>query len=27
VEGEKTEMAVEYSLGPRGAKQQSLILV
>ena len=27
VEGEKAEMAVEYSLGPRGAKQQSLILV
>jgi len=27
VEGEKTEMAVEYSLGPRGAKQQSLVLV
>ena len=27
VEGEKNEMAVEYSLGPRGAKQQSLILV
>ncbi len=27
VEGEKTEMAVEYSLGPRGAKQQSVVLV
>jgi pSer/pThr/pTyr-binding forkhead associated (FHA) protein len=27
VEGEKTEMAVEYSLGPRGAKHQSLVLV
>jgi hypothetical protein len=27
VEGEKSEMAVEYSLGPRGAKHQSLILV
>ena len=27
VEGEKTEMAVEYSLGPRGTKQQSLVLV
>jgi pSer/pThr/pTyr-binding forkhead associated (FHA) protein len=27
VEGEKTEMAMEYSLGPRGAKQQSLVLV
>jgi hypothetical protein len=27
VEGEKGEMAVEYSLGPRGAKQQSLVLV
>lgn len=27
VEGEKPEMAVEYSLGPRGAKQQSLVLV
>jgi hypothetical protein len=27
VEGEKQEMAVEYSLGPRGAKQQSLVLV
>jgi pSer/pThr/pTyr-binding forkhead associated (FHA) protein len=27
VEGEKAEMAVEYSLGPRGAKHQSLVLV
>ncbi|HVO98277.1 MAG TPA: FHA domain-containing protein [Bryobacteraceae bacterium] len=27
VEGEKPEMAVEYSLGPRGAKQQSIVLV
>jgi pSer/pThr/pTyr-binding forkhead associated (FHA) protein len=27
VEGEKTEMALEYSLGPRGAKHQSIILV
>jgi hypothetical protein len=27
VEGEKPEMAVEYSLGPRGAKQQSVTLV
>ncbi len=27
VEGEKPEMAMEYSLGPRGAKQQSLVLV
>jgi len=27
VEGEKTEMAMEYSVGPRGAKQQSLVLV
>jgi hypothetical protein len=27
VEGEKTEMAVEYSLGPRWAKHQSLVLV
>lgn len=27
VEGEKTEMAVEYSVGPRGAKHQSLVLV
>lgn len=27
VEGEKNEMAVEYSLGPRGAKHQSLVLV
>ena len=27
VESEKTEMAVEYSLGPRGAKQESLVLV
>jgi hypothetical protein len=27
VEGEKTEMAVEFSLGPRGAKHQSLVLV
>jgi hypothetical protein len=27
VEGEKAEMAVEYSLGPRGAKHQSFILV
>jgi hypothetical protein len=27
VEGEKPEMAVEYSLGPRGAKQQSVSLV
>jgi pSer/pThr/pTyr-binding forkhead associated (FHA) protein len=27
VEGEKTEMAVEYSPGPRGAKHQSLVLV
>lgn len=27
VEGEKTEMAVEYSLGPRGVKHQSLVLV
>ncbi len=27
VEGEKAEMAVEYSVGPRGAKHQSLVLV
>jgi pSer/pThr/pTyr-binding forkhead associated (FHA) protein len=27
VEGEKAEMAVEYSLGPRGAKHQSIVLV
>ena len=27
VEGEKMEMAVEYSLGPRGAKHHSLVLV
>jgi hypothetical protein len=27
VEGEKPEMAMEYSLGPRGAKQQSIVLV
>jgi FHA domain/Domain of unknown function (DUF4123) len=27
VEGEKAEMAVEYSLGPRGVKHQSLVLV
>lgn len=27
VEGEKTEMAVEYSLGPRGVKHQSIVLV
>lgn len=27
VEGEKSEMAVEYSLGPRGAKHQSIVLV
>jgi hypothetical protein len=27
VEGEKAEMAAEYTLGPRGAKQQSLVLV
>jgi hypothetical protein len=27
VEGEKAEMAMEYSLGPRGAKHQSLTLV
>jgi hypothetical protein len=27
VEGEKTEMAVEYSVGPRGAKHQSVVLV
>jgi hypothetical protein len=27
VEGEKPEMAVEYSLGPRGAKHQNLVLV
>lgn len=27
VEGEKAEMAVEYSLGPRGARHQSLVLV
>jgi FHA domain/Domain of unknown function (DUF4123) len=27
VEGEKNEMAVEFSLGPRGAKHQSVILV
>jgi hypothetical protein len=27
VEGEKAKMAVEYSLGPRGAKHQSLVLV
>jgi hypothetical protein len=27
VEGEKSEVAVEYSLGPRGAKHQSLVLV
>jgi hypothetical protein len=27
VEGEKAEVAVEYSLGPRGAKHQSLVLV
>jgi hypothetical protein len=27
VEGEKTEMALEYSLGPRGAKHHSLVLV
>jgi hypothetical protein len=27
VEGEKAEMALEYSLGPRGAKYQSLVLV
>ncbi len=27
VEGEKSEMAAEYSLGPRGAKHQSLVLV
>lgn len=27
VEGEKAEMAVEYSLGARGAKHQSLVLV
>ena len=26
VEGEKPEMAVEYSLGPRGAKHQSILL-
>ena len=27
VEGEKSEMALEYSLGPRGARHQSLVLV
>jgi pSer/pThr/pTyr-binding forkhead associated (FHA) protein len=27
VEGEKTEMAMEFSLGPRGTKHQSLVLV
>jgi hypothetical protein len=27
VEGEKPEMAVEYALGPRGAKHQSIVLV
>lgn len=27
VEGEKSEMAVEYSVGPRGVKQQNLVLV
>jgi gamma-glutamylcyclotransferase (GGCT)/AIG2-like uncharacterized protein YtfP len=27
VEGEKAEMAVEYSVGPRGAKHQSVVLV